>query len=148
MRYIHLLRGHITEIIIAAAIFVVIVAIVALIVLRRRPRKLKTDYFQEKWRALQKLCASKTTWPQAVTEADGLLDEALRKKRYKGRTMGERLTKAQRTMTNNETVWFGHKLRSKLEHDPEVKLKESDVKQALIGIRQALKDLGAFPDDK
>lgn len=129
---------------------VVALAALALLVVKlcRRPRKLRTDRFQEKWRELQKLCASKETWPQAIIEADTLLDEALKKKRFAGKSMGERLTKAQRVMSNNESVWFGHKLRSKLETDAKTKLKEADVKQALLGIRQALKDLGAFPNDK
>lgn len=137
-----------TELIALAVAVVLIAMIAAAIVFRHRPRKLKTNRFQEKWLALQKLCANKLTWPQAIVDADRLLDEALKKKRFKGSTMGERLTKAQRVLTNNEAVWFGHKLRSKLSSDPETKLKESDVKQALIGIRQALKDLGAFPHDK
>jgi hypothetical protein len=135
--------------IIIAAIAVVFIGIVAgLLVLYRRPRKLKTNRFQEKWRNLQKMCASKDTWAQAVIDADKLLDEALKRRRFAGKTMGERLTKAQRLLTDNEGVWFGHKLRSKLESDSAAKLKEADVKQALLGIRQALKDLGAFTDDK
>jgi len=136
--------------ILAVTVAVVLVAslVVLFLVLRRRPRKLKADRFQEKWRALQKLCASKATWREAIVQADALLDEALKKNRYRGRTMGERLTKAQRTMSNNEAVWFGHKLRTKLETDPKLTPKEAEVKQGLIGIRQALKDLGALPDDK
>lgn len=137
-----------TENLILAGAAGILVLIALLFLLRRRPRRLKTNYFQEKWRTLQKLCASKETWPQALIDADKLLDEALKKRRYIGKTMGERLTKAQRILTDNEAVWFGHKLRSKLEHDPEMKLKENDVKQGLLGIRQALKDLGAFSDDK
>jgi hypothetical protein len=134
--------------IIAGITVVVLLAVAALIKMRRRPRQLKTAKFQEKWRDLQKLCASKETWPQAVIDADKLLDEALKKKRYAGKSMGERLTKAQRVISDNEGVWFGHKLRSKLENDASTKLKEVDVKDALVGIRQALKDLGAFPNDK
>jgi hypothetical protein len=134
-------------VIIAAALAVLLISGL-LIFLRRRPRKLKIVRFQDRWKELQKLCASKETWPQAITNADQLLDEALKKKRFIGKTMGERLTKAQRLLTDNEGVWFGHKLRSKLETDPETKLKEADVKQALLGIRQALKDLGALPHDK
>jgi hypothetical protein len=42
-------------------------------------------------------------------------------------------------------VWFGHKLRNKIETDPDMKLKEDDVKGALLGIRRALKDIGALP---
>jgi hypothetical protein len=124
------------------------VIIAGIIWLRRRPRAMKAPYFQEKWRDMQKLCASKETWGQAIIDADKLLDEALKKKRFSGKSMGERLTSAQRLLTNNENVWFGHKLRNKLHDNPDTKLKEKDVKQALIGIRQALKDLGALPDSK
>lgn len=114
----------------------------------RRPRRLKQDRIQNKWREMQKLLASKETWSEAIIKADKLLDDVLKKKRFGGKSMGERLTKAQRVLSDNEGVWFGHKLRSKLESDPKTKLKESEVKQALVGIRQALKDLGALPNDK
>lgn len=120
----------------------------AVILLRRRPRKIKVSRMQDKWRDMQKLCADKTKWPEAIIIADKLLDEVLKKKKFGGKSMGERLTKAQRKLSDNEAVWFGHKLRTKLESDPGAKLKESDVKQALVGIRQALKDLGALPDGK
>lgn len=136
------------EIIIVSTVAVLIAAAAVFIVLRRRPRKLKTNRFQEKWIELQKMCADKKTWPQALIAADKLLDDALKRSRFTGKSMGERLTKAQRRLTNNEAVWFGHKLRTRVENDPETKLKESEVKQALVGIRQALKDLGAFPDGK
>jgi hypothetical protein len=135
-------------IILAGAAVLFILIVLAMVLLSRRPRKLKTTRFQEKWRDLQKLCASKDTWPDAIINADKLLDEALKKRHFSGKSMGERLTKAQRVINDNEGVWFGHKLRSKLENDMTAKLKETDVKQALVGIRQALKDLGAFPHDK
>ena len=138
----------IATLIVIGGLVVVLAIIGAVLVLRRRPRALKPERFQAKWRDMQKLCASKDTWKQAIVDADKILDEALKKKRFGGKTMGERLTKAQRILSDNEGVWFGHKLRTKLESNPAAKLKESDVKQALIGIRQALKDLGAFKDGK
>lgn len=115
-------------------------------VLRRRPKKIKQDQFLSRWQDLQKLLKDKKAWPEAIIAADQLLDEALKKKRFAGRGMGERLVKAQRLLTDNDSVWFGHKLRNKIEQDPNIKLKEKDVKQALLGIRQALKDLGALPN--
>ncbi len=116
--------------------------------LRKRPRKIKTARIQDKWREMQKLCSAKETWPEAIVAADKLLDDVLKKKKFAGKSMGERLTRAQRLLSDNEAVWFGHKLRTKLESNPEAKLKETEVKQALVGIRQALKDLGALPDGK
>jgi hypothetical protein len=114
----------------------------------RRERTLKVARFQKRWQELQKMCSSKEHWAEAINNADKLLDEALRKKRIRGKNMGERLVKAQRMLTDNDGVWFGHKLRAKIEAEPEIKLKESEVKNALMGIRQALKDLGALPGKK
>jgi len=111
----------------------------------RRMRPIKSERFQDRWQEVQKLCSAKESWPKAVVDADRLLDEALKKRHIAGKNMGERLVRAQRLFTDNDSVWFGHKLRSKVEGDPETKLKEDEVKNALIGIRQALKDLGALP---
>lgn len=129
------------------AVLVVIILFAGLTVWHRR-RPLKTDRFLEKWNEVQKLCRDKEAWPKALADADHLLDEALKKRRFGGKTMGERMVKAQRAFTDNDGAWFGHKLRNKIESDPDMKLKESDVKDALIGIRQALKDLGALPNKK
>jgi hypothetical protein len=123
-----------------AAVLLIVAA-----VLFRRKRSLKTEYFQQQWKELQKMCASRESWSQAVIGADQLLDKALKKRRIGGKTMGERMVRAQRTFSDNDGVWFGHKLRSKIESEPDMKLKENEVKSALIAIRQALKDLGALP---
>jgi hypothetical protein len=58
--------------------------------------------------------------------------------------MGERLVSAQRELTDNDGVWFGHKLRNRLVHETNVKLTKQEVQEALVGIREALKDLGAM----
>lgn len=133
-----------TKVVIAMVPLIILAAIV-MIVLRRKPKALKVEYFQEKWVELQKKCGSKDTWPAAVVAADKLLDEALKKRKIGGKNMGERMVKAQRIFTDNDMVWFGHKLRNRIEADQAAKLKEAEVKDALIGIRQALKDLGALP---
>ena len=135
-------------IIAAVAAAVLLVGAVLLVIRRRQPRPLKVEYVQEKWKEMQKGLAKKDSWKQAVIDADNMLDEVLKKKRFSGKNMGERLTKAQRLISDNEGVWFGHKLRKQYESDPATKVKEKDVKEAMIGIRQALKDLGALPDGK
>ncbi len=127
----------------------VIVALLALVFgaglfARRRPRKLNKQYYQDRWQTLQKLLSNKETWPLAVIDADKLLDDALRRCRYKGKSMGERLMTAQHDVKDNDAVWFGHKLRNRLVHETNVKLMEQDVKEALLGIRAALKDLGSL----
>lgn len=109
---------------------------------------MKTRRFIERWQGLQKNCASRKTWPQAITEADDLLAEALKRAGYKGKNTGERLVAAQHDLTNNETVWLGHKLCKRISQEKDVdvrKLKKKDVLDALAGFRQALRDLGALP---
>ncbi len=112
----------------------------------RRKNKPNVAKFTERWIALQKHCASRKTWPQAIIEADELLDEALRRRGYKGKTIGERLVAAQHDLTSNDTIWVGHKLRKKVtEDDLDVRtLKKKDMVIALSGFRQALRDLGAL----
>ena len=107
-------------------------------------KRVKTKYFQQKWIDLQKFCADKKTWSLAIIKADDLLGEALKKRKFNGKNIGEKLVVAQPVFSDNELVWFGHKLRGKIDQDPEIKMKENEVKKALIGIKQALKDLGAL----
>lgn len=119
-----------------------------ILILVRMPKRLKNDYFVTHWKELQNLCKDKKSWPQALEDADKLLFRALKKRKFKGRRMGERLVSAQRVFTDNDNVWFAHNLYKKVQSDPKFKLKESDVKDALVGFRQALRDLGALPNGK
>lgn len=130
------------------ALIVAVLAVVAILsfatYFMSRPRRLDIEYFNMRWLEAQKLCNSKDTWPLAVINADRLVDEALRKRHFKGKTMGERLVAAQKTFSDNDGLWHGHKLRNRLVHEDVASLKEADVRKALVGFRQALKDLGAI----
>lgn len=134
------------ETLLSAVAVVIILVLVAGsgILLKRRPRHLNKDYYQDRWQTLQGLLKDKSTWPLAIIDADKLLDDALKRSKYKGKSMGERLVSAQRDIGDNDGVWFGHKLRNRLVHESNVKLTEKMVKEALLGLRSALKDLGAL----
>ncbi len=129
-------------------IFIVSIVLVsistALFIYKKLPKRLKHDKFYENWKNIQKYCAEKESWQKAIVEADDLLEKALKKRKIKGLTMGERLVAAQNIFTNNDGVWFGHKLRTKLDANPHAKITQDDTKKALLGIGQALKDLGAL----
>ncbi|HVU59241.1 MAG TPA: hypothetical protein VHC98_00140 [Candidatus Saccharimonadales bacterium] len=127
-----------------AAVVVILLLVAMLTAWSRRPRELHAERFQRRWQEIQKLCAKGDTWPVAIIDADKLLDEALKGLRLKGKTMGERLVEAQRRLSDNDGVWFGHKLRNKIAHEDTPKLERKDVEAALRGFRQALKDLGAL----
>lgn len=104
----------------------------------------RTEKFVVEWRDVQGMCRDKQNWPEALARADKLLDRALKKRRFKGKTMGERLVEAQRFFNDNDDVWFAHNLAKKVTENTDIKLKESDVKDALLGFRDALKDIGAL----
>ncbi|MEI7682822.1 MAG: hypothetical protein WCJ24_00790 [Candidatus Saccharibacteria bacterium] len=112
--------------------------------LRLRRRNLNPEKFIPRWKELQKMLCNKEQWSDAIIAADKLLDEALRKLHYKGKTTGERMVSAHTLFSDIDGVWFGHKLRKNLESNTPPKLKEKDVKHALMGIGQALKDVGAL----
>jgi hypothetical protein len=112
---------------------------------KKLQKGLNQEYFQDRW--LELLARVKTS-PEgmvlAVIDADKLLDEALRKRHFRGKTMGERLVAAQRSLSDNDAVWYAHKLRNRLVHEPNVKLKKTEAQNALQGFRRGLKDLGAI----
>lgn len=136
------------EVIIALIGFVIVcltvLVVVLKVVMRRAPMKPRKKNYQKRWQELQAYCKKAETWPDALLAADKLLDKALVKRGFKGKTMGERLVSAQRKFSDNDDLWYAHKLVKKLQDDPAMKLKEQEVKDALIGFRQALKDLGAL----
>ena len=112
------------------------------------PKPMRPNKMRKKWQELQKFCANKDTWNKAVLEADKLLDKALKKKRMKGKSLGERLATAQDIMSDNDEIWFAHNLAKKIIENPEFKLKKREVKDALLAFGQALKDLGALRNGK
>jgi hypothetical protein len=124
-----------------ALVLVLFVLVVYLISLKR-----KINY-ERHWKAIQTLLANKNTWNDALIDADRLLDAVLKKRRYKGKTMGERLVAAQHDLKANDMVWYSHKLSNKVLND-DIKVSKAEVKKGLLGFWKALKDLSAFNQDK
>jgi hypothetical protein len=130
---------------IVGVIFLGVVMLAAITRLSRgRKPKLNQQYYQQQWTELLARVQTQDGMVLAIIDADKLLDQALKKHRYKGKTMGERLVSAQRVIKDNDAVWYAHKLRNRLVHEPNVRLKKKEAQTALTGFRQGLKDLGAF----
>lgn len=111
---------------------------------KRFRRRINPKYFQTKWLELLARVKTYEGMMLAVIDADRLLDEALMRKGFKGKTMGERLVAAQKALSDNDAVWYAHKLRNRLVHEPHVRLKKDEAKNALAGFKQALRDLEAL----
>ncbi len=127
-------------------VFILIVGAILLAVRKLKLRRNQPQRFREKWLNIQRLCASKETWILAVINADKLLDNALKEKHIKGRSMGERLVSAQRRFKDNDSVWYAHNLAKKLLNDSDLSIREAEAKKSLLGVRQALGDLGILYD--
>lgn len=126
------------------ALFIAFIALATWAIRRQKTKPLNIDKYTERWKSAQKHCGNKETWPLAIIDTDKILDDVLKSRRYKGKSMGERLMAAQRDLSNNDAVWYAHKLRNKIVHEEGVKLTEKKVRDALLGFRQALRDLGAL----
>ncbi len=123
-------------------------SIVALFLYKKLPKRLKKQNYVKKWRELQILCKDKSEWRHAVISADKLLDKAMKQRKIKGKSPGERLVSAQRRFNSNDDVWAAHNLYKKLMNNPDLQPKEVEIKKALTSFRQALRDLGALPSEK
>lgn len=133
-----------TFFLVLAIIFGVVVLAIITRLAKRRPRALDQEYFQQKWAELLARVKTPEGMMLAIIDADKLLDEALKKHYMKGKTMGERLVSAQRILSDNDAIWYAHKLRNRLVHEPNVRLKKNEAKNALAGFKTGLHDLGAF----
>ncbi|MBA3757799.1 hypothetical protein H0X09_02970 [Candidatus Saccharibacteria bacterium] len=111
---------------------------------KKLPRRLNNKYYTERWTELLGKVKTADGMVLSVIDGDKLLDEALKKRHFKGKTMGERLVSAQRSLSDNDAVWYAHKLRNRLVHEPNIRLKKREAQNALAGFKQALKDLGAL----
>lgn len=148
MKYIDYIRNidysNTRYVSVISIVLIVILTIMFVFIRRLNSKRLKNDKVFERWVKLQKNCATRKTWPTAIIEADELLDDVLKCRGYKGKTTGERLVAAQHDISSNDSVWFGHKLSKEIGSKDVRTIKKQDVLNALAGIRQALKDLGAL----
>ncbi|OVE79331.1 hypothetical protein BVY00_00685 [bacterium G20] len=132
-------------------VFLIIVIVFGLIVLffltrlvSHKPHRLNQQHYQKRWLEILARVKTYDGMILAVIDADKLFDEVLKKQNYKGKTMGERLVAAQHDISDNDSVWYAHKLRNRLVHEPTMRLRKNEAKNALAGFRQGLKDLGAL----
>ncbi len=132
------------EMMLAIVIALVIAVIVGFLMYRQVRKRKRSKVYLKKWKEIQKLCAQKDTWPEAIAMADDLLGKALKRKHYKGKNTGERMVAAQKVFSNNDSVWTAHKLSTKVKENSNTKLKKEDVRNSLLGFGKALKDLGVI----
>lgn len=130
-------------------ISILIVAVVGVVYLafatKRRPI-LDQARYQTHWLEIEHsvLRDQPGSWQLAIMNADKLLDQALRERRFGGKTMGERMKAAQSTWRNANHVWSAHKIRNQLAHETHAQVSYEVTLRALAAYKQGLKDLGAI----
>jgi len=81
----------------------------------------------------------------AIIEAEGILDEVLRKIGFPGATFEERLKQMTPVQLSNiEEVWEAHKIRNNIVHDPDYRLSQAESRRAFESYERALINLEAF----
>jgi len=129
---------ELVALIVAVGLIIIIILAVIIFLYSRKPHSRR---FRKKWTRIKSKLPKEDQWVEALVEADNLLDAALRKKNYTGKTVGEKLVKAEKIFTDKDEVWFGHKLSKKAQEKPDFKIKKADMKRALLGLQKGLKDL-------
>ncbi len=117
---------------------------------RRFPFIVRRNKTASQWRHLRRMLANSSRWPGAIIGADELLNNALKKVKPSGESMGERMVESQDKFTDNDGVWKAHKLANSLREEREAggnqiaDLSEVQVREAMVSFGKALKDLGAL----
>lgn len=79
----------------------------------------------------------------AVIEADKLVDYTLKTKGYAGETFADRLRNAQDSINPSvyNSIWQGHKVRNEIAHEQELRIKNSELREATTKLINYLKNI-------
>lgn len=132
--------------ILVAVLLIAIVGVIYLTVSRKSAPELNRQRYQKRWLEIENSLVrdSSATFQVAIMNADKLVDMALKERRFRGETMGERMKSAQNTWRNANHVWGAHKVRNQLAHESDFHVDYQTTLRVLSAFKQALKDLGAI----
>lgn len=129
-----------------AIVAVGLLALVAMTLMGKRRHDFNVEEYQTRWLKIENglIKGQRQTYNLAVLNADKLLDRALIELGLPGKTMGERMKRVNERFSKVNAVWYAHKLRNQIAHEPDFELDYDEASRALAAFRQALKDLGAI----
>ncbi len=104
--------------------------------LEKKWSKADLHFFAKNWKRIAKLDNQK----EAILEADKLLDQMLKRKGYQG-SLGDKLKAAANNFDDLNALWSAHKVRNKLAHELDYRLKDREFQTAMSGFRKAFRDL-------
>lgn len=110
-----------------------------------RVGSLDREFVARKWATIQSMSQGNGgSLRDAVSEADKLLDYALKNTGVRGETMGERLKNSGSRFSNLNAIWNAHKVRNALAHEAEFDLVPAQAHEAIAAFERGLHDLGAL----
>jgi hypothetical protein len=81
----------------------------------------------------------------AIIEADGFVDNILKKKGYEGDTFADRLSKVNPSgMDSIDDLWASHRLRNEIVHTPGFSISAANAEEAIHHYEAFLKEIGAL----
>ena len=109
---------------------------------KNRTKSIDREFVALRWSEIEGMTGGSLR--SAVSEADKLLDYALRHSGATGATMGERLKSSGSRFSDIDAIWSAHKVRNALAHEAEFDLVPAQAKEAVASFKQGLRDLGAL----
>ena len=129
-----------------AILIVAVFVFVAILLTGKRVYHFDKESYQAKFLSIEnKLTKDNiTSYSMVIIEADKLLDKAMHEMGVAGKTMGDRLKRANSKFSDINSVWRAHKLRNAIAHESGLEIGYKQATTALNIYKQALKDLGAI----
>ena len=113
---------------------------------KKGSKKIDVEYYRSKILEIEHQLKENepSSYHLSVINGDKLVDQALKARGIKGKTMGERMKNSADKFTDRNGIWTAHKLRNKIAHESNINVNYSEARFALSNFRKALKDLGAI----
>ena len=129
-----------------AILILAVLVFVAILLTGKRAHHFNVEQYQARMLAIENKLRkdNPATYAISIINADKLLDKAMMEMGVPGKTMGERLKKIPSKFKDINGVWWAHKLRNALAHEPDFEVSYRQASNALVVYKQALKDLGAI----
>lgn len=131
---------------IIAILIVAVLVFVAILLTGKRGYHFNVEAYQARFLAIENKLKqdNPASYITSIIEGDKLLDKALVEMGVPGKTMGDRLKRADGRFTNINAVWRAHKLRNAIAHEADLEVSYKQAANALQIYKEALKDLGAI----
>ncbi|MEM6997608.1 MAG: hypothetical protein AAF413_01720 [Patescibacteria group bacterium] len=106
----------------------------------RKSQQVDKQSYRNSWEKLQQYMLDQSTYARAVTDADKLLDRALKDLKYTGKTTAQRLVSAKKMFSKKDHVWMAHKMSDRVVNE-NLEVTKKQAQAALSAFHKGLVDL-------